>query len=635
MYCIINYSFAFTQLPDYLITGKIGASVELSPTGNAFTIGRILENGPVHSAGIKSGTEITLIDDQTFSFAKKELLLAQLEGTVGSPIIIGNSNHTYLLTREALNVPVDMGGPCVKGNCQNGEAVMHYPTPFENYGTYSGTVEYGLPNGLGTLSQTDNPTAPPYYTGYFRNGLYHGAGTGLYALPFYTYGGNMASYSGNWVDGRPEGNGKLTYSDGSTLEGIFLPEFVLNATLKIKNGRTYLNGRVYDYREILCYDADSKSLVWYDLPADAEGVASTCTVGNCLNGEGKSETHDGQIYTGTFQNGFPHGKGSLQTTDGNVYTGDFYFDFQHGIGTIKYYEGSTYSGGWFYGNRSGIGTLTLSGGYVYEGMFAQNLPNGSGTAKYTDGSVYTGSFLNSKPHGHGTLTHPDGVISTGDFENGKMHGRIMRTTAGGSIQVWDYENDNPIRLVDLIWSADDWQRNQQQIDAERKLFAEKETETHSNSTAPPVVSKAKAFAAIEYLSKIYPDAIADILNIHKVNGWDKISIQNSIVWNIEVLKDAKTYMRKSADCIYTLYAYFYHNNCPTASDRFHSMYNSADELAQISIDIYESYRSCANNYFSSSAQNNEFYKSSMRFKAKAETLLLMIKGINNIVQQCQ
>ena len=180
------------------------------------------------------------------------------------------------------------------------------------------------------------------------------------------------SYSGEWSDNAPNGQGVLT-----VLEEI--PYYWLEGT---KITGVFTNG--------------------------------------LLQGEGKQENKDGSTYTGGFRNGLRSGQGTYTWPNGTKVTGESKNHFLNGKGTAEYYDGSKYEGDFTEGYMDGRGKMTYADGSVYEGDFVNDKLHGEGTYTFADGR-YVGSFADDTYHGHGILYDAKGNITyDGEWVNGEM-----------------------------------------------------------------------------------------------------------------------------------------------------------------------------------------------------------------------
>ncbi len=105
----------------------------------------------------------------------------------------------------------------------------------ETHGKYTGYVKNGKPNGLGVMIF---PYGGWKYVGGWKDGRWNGQGT------FTT--SNGSKYEGEWKNGERHGQGTHTYPDGSKYEGEYKDDWELNGTQYDKDGKIiskYVNGK--------------------------------------------------------------------------------------------------------------------------------------------------------------------------------------------------------------------------------------------------------------------------------------------------------------------------------------------------------------------------------------------------------
>lgn len=98
-----------------------------------------------------------------------------------------------------------------------------------------------------------------------------------------------------------------------------------------------------------------------------------CVSGNCHNGTGKFEFENGDIYSGSWQNGKPHGRGTYDFSNGDRYVGEFKEGKFEGDGTYVWKDKSKYKGQWSAGKRDGYGKFTWPTGNSYWGKWAADV----------------------------------------------------------------------------------------------------------------------------------------------------------------------------------------------------------------------------------------------------------------------
>ncbi len=124
-----------------------------------------------------------------------------------------------------------------------------------------------------------------------------------------------AKYEGGWKDGKPHGEGTMTYANGAKYEGG-----------------------------------------WKD---------------NTLHGQGTMTYVNGDKYEGAWKDGQKNGQGqgTMTYANGDKYEGGFKDGQRNGQGTMTYPGGDKYEGAWKDGQKNGQGTMTFTNGDKYEGAW--------------------------------------------------------------------------------------------------------------------------------------------------------------------------------------------------------------------------------------------------------------------------
>jgi hypothetical protein len=140
-------------------------------------------------------------------------------------------------------------------------------------------------------------------------------------------------------DGKPSGQGRLTYSNGRFYEGEF------------ENGM--------------------------------------------IQGQGKMTYPNGETYEGGFKNGKRHGLGDIIFNDDCVYKVESKFDEKYSkVKGIIYPDGRIYEGECKDTEEHGQGKMTYQNGNVYKGSFRNGKAHGQGTIIYPNGDIHHGVWEN-------------------------------------------------------------------------------------------------------------------------------------------------------------------------------------------------------------------------------------------------
>ena len=229
-------------------------------------------------------------------------------------------------------------------------------------GVYTGEFLDGHPNGQGTYTFRSGSK----YIGEFKDGLFHGQGT----LNFIY---SREKYVGQWKDGSQHGQGAYTYADGAQYVGQW------------KDGRKH--------------------------------------------GQGTSTHSDGSKVIGEFRN------------DG-VFSGVRYDKEGNVVKTIVLFRGGVYVGEEVDGIPNGYGTFTTTATeskipgafyatagveqFEYVGEFKDGVYHGQGTHTNSNGEKYVGEYKEGVKHGQGAYTYADGSQYVGQWKDGKRQDQVER-----------------------------------------------------------------------------------------------------------------------------------------------------------------------------------------------------------------
>ena len=216
---------------------------------------------------------------------------------------------------------------------------------------YEGEWKNGTMNGKGTLKYADGNI----YEGEFVDGKKHGEGIwtkldGTAVTENWIYGKKVetltledGTYTGGVTDGKPDGQGKMEYTNGQVYEGEW------------KNG--------------------------------------------VRSGQGRCTWPDGGYYDGEWANDKWNGQGTNYiggSKDVSFYVGGFVDGERDGHGIYTWPSGDSVETEWVNGVKNGKGTYTWSGGTVAAGEYVDDEWDGEWTITYADGTVET------RQYDHGT-----------------------------------------------------------------------------------------------------------------------------------------------------------------------------------------------------------------------------------------
>ncbi len=252
---------------------------------------------------------------------------------------------------------------------------------------------------------------------------------------------------------RPPTN-KIEPSQQSKRVTLYISEFVYNHMTvdaaddgKISDPESWKNGR-NSYFDRIYFGEVSKGV------PNGQGTITypdgTKYIGEFedgrFNGQGTFTWEEGTKYVGEFKNGKMHGKGTHTFPDGAKYVGEFKDDKWHGQGTFTWPDGGkdvgTFKDGGFVGeNQSESKTATL---YISKDDWFNNLKSNSTSwnsrKKLDSDTEYVGEVSNGVPNGQGTFSFPDGSKYIGEVKDGKSHGQGTSTWANGAKYVGEFKD---------------------------------------------------------------------------------------------------------------------------------------------------------------------------------------------------
>jgi hypothetical protein len=237
----------------------------------------------------------------------------------------------------------------------------------------------------------------------------------------YSYETRTGTYSGGWLDGKPQGEGVYVYtktdienSETLTYEGEW------NNGLRSGQGvLTYVNGDNYDGG-------------WFEDDFDGYGVYT--------------QVND-FTYEGDLENGQWNGHGVMTWANSDKYEGEFVNDSFNGYGIYVWANGDKYEGDWVNDAKSGYGVYmgTVDGKtFIWEGEYKNDALNGQGTfTSLSDEEKYEGTWKDGAPDGQGVYHYAgiQGIVYEGEFEGGLRNGKGVMSAIDGSKYDGDWKDD--------------------------------------------------------------------------------------------------------------------------------------------------------------------------------------------------
>lgn len=173
-----------------------------------------------------------------------------------------------------------------------------------------------------------------------------------------------ARYEGDFVAGRFDGKGVMTYLSGNRHEGEY------------QNGKRQGDGKFI-----------------FSTGTVYEGLFEN----NNFNGKGKMRHASGETFDGDWHDDRRQGKGIGTWPNGDRYDGDWSNDFRNGQGSMAYADGSKYDGSWVNNKRHGFGKMSSFEGWYYEGNWSGDMKEGFGKLRTSTGERIEGNFIEDEP----------------------------------------------------------------------------------------------------------------------------------------------------------------------------------------------------------------------------------------------
>ncbi len=265
-------------------------------------------------------------------------------------------------------------------------------------GSYSGDWCNGQPDGQGIMLFTNGDS----YEGGWEYGKMSGTGTMDYA--------DGSSYEGGWKWGDRSGQGTMVYANGDRYEG----EWDFNQ----KEGMgtmVYANGDRYQGEWSL--DGKKNGIMNYANGDSYEGSWSV----EQRSGTGTMVYATGDRYEGEWLFGRESGNGEMTYANGDWAKG-IWSGGTHDLGScsVTYENGDHYEGEWAYGQREGAGTMEYANGDHYEGEWSLDQKTGTGSMVYANGESYEGEWSYDDRTGRGTYTFSDGTRITANWNQNRV-----------------------------------------------------------------------------------------------------------------------------------------------------------------------------------------------------------------------
>ncbi|EQC37434.1 hypothetical protein SDRG_05037 [Saprolegnia diclina VS20] len=272
------------------------------------------------------------------------------------------------------------------------------------------------------------------YVGEFLDGKRHGRGTYTVAATGYTYVGDwvhdqrhgtgvltthQGTYTGSWAHDARCGDG--LFQDGDRF--VYKGRWKSNAFHGLGHLVDANRGFVYD-GEFLNGRPHGVGKASYSSDAAFAAYSGEWAIGR-FDGVGTLRYRDGSVYAGSFVGGERHGQGiHADVTAGDGYDGDWQHDLRQGFGKATSGASKESREGLWRANMMVQGhghdwILMYPSGDKYSGELQQGRPWGNGTCRYANGSVYTGDWVDGLRQGRGIFVNHDGATFHGQWRNGQ------------------------------------------------------------------------------------------------------------------------------------------------------------------------------------------------------------------------
>lgn len=265
---------------------------------------------------------------------------------------------------------------CVSGNCQNGTGTYRYSGNV----TYTGRFVNGQREGNGKMSLTNGNV----YEGQFQKGRMQGEGTMTYA--------NGDRYVGPWNNDQPNGKGKYFFKNGGErYEGFFVNgKFEGQGTMRYPDGAYYTgnwsNNKKHGAGKLVDVNGTVIKEGTWSMGKFATASPSSGQLAN--NQSQKPNTPAKPSSTKPSANGKPDVNGLRNCNSTFCRNGQGYFDYP---------DGSRWVGEFKDGYPQGRGVCYYANGDRYEGEWVSNAPSGKGVMYFASGRVYGAVWLNGNP----------------------------------------------------------------------------------------------------------------------------------------------------------------------------------------------------------------------------------------------
>ena len=197
------------------------------------------------------------------------------------------------------------------------------------------------------------------------------------------------------------------------------------------------------------------SLLPYLLDVVVETFEGEKSEAGLPHGAGKATFKNGNVYEGSWKEGYMHGAGTFVWSDGVQFKGDFVMNEIEGAGTFVWPNGDVYLGDLKKGQRHGKGKMLLKEeGTCYDGEWLEGKKHGYGKLSYDESSYYLGEWEDDLKHGQGIMCYATGNVYKGLWSKGRKRGQgRMDYEDSNSFYSGSWDKDVPHGEGEHVWKG--------------------------------------------------------------------------------------------------------------------------------------------------------------------------------------
>jgi hypothetical protein len=271
----------------------------------------------------------------------------------------------------AVVLPFAAQAQCLSGNCVNGTGTQRYI----GNAVYTGRFVGGIREGQGKMTLGNGNV----YEGTFAKGKMQGEGTMTYA--------NGDRYVGAWSNDQPSGKGKYYFKTGERYEGFFANgKFDGQGVMRYPDGASYnggwSNNKKHGYGKLIATNGEVlKEGQWAAgkftaVQSNQSGMANNSSTTppkptTKPNSSNKPDLNGLRNCNSVFCR---NGQGYFEYPDGSRWVGEFKDGYPNGRGVCYYSNGDRYEGEWINNTPSGKGVMYFASGRVYGAVWLNGAP---------------------------------------------------------------------------------------------------------------------------------------------------------------------------------------------------------------------------------------------------------------------